>query len=309
MTRWAIIYNPVAGHYRQRTMEAIERQLHGQGITTVTIPTAYAGHATEIARGLPSVDCVAVYGGDGTLNEVVNGLAAHKSAAKGLAKQGLPLAFLPGGTANVMAHELGLPRDPVLALGMLLRGEPRPVRPGRVGGRLFLLMAGFGFDGAAVYGVSPAVKRWSGKGAYVWSGLRALMAAKPVLRVTESDGPQRSGAWVVAARAGHYGGQWRIHPRAGLMRERLGLTVVGSWGLLPFLAGNLGMGFARAGPCIWLDDRTRLVVESSTPFHVQVDGDYFGSDTKFQVDLADVTIPLCFPGRPPTRNNAGKPHP
>lgn len=286
MTRWAVIYNPVAGSYRVRALERIERALREERIEGLFFPTERRGHGTELARYVSGVDTVAVYGGDGSLNEVANGLIGRN----------MPLAFLPGGTANVMAHELGLPLDPAQAAHLLARGKPRLIRPGRLGSRLFLLMAGFGFDGDAVRRVSSALKDRFGKAAYVLAGMEALFShTPPITAQPEGSRPPRQGVWVVAARARRYGGAFTIHPRAGLTRDALGLTVVGRMGVVPFIAGNLGLGIPWGGPRTWLEECESLRIECSVPIHVQLDGDYFGSGDHFEACLASDTLPLCFP--------------
>ena len=286
MTRWAVIYNPVAGAYRARALERLERALREEGIEGLFLATERRGHGTELARQISGVDAVAVYGGDGSLNEVANGLIGRN----------LPLAFLPGGTANVMAHELGLPLDPARAARLLARGKPRLIRPGKLGSRYFLLMAGFGFDGDAVRRVTPALKERLGKVAYVLAGLQALLArTPPITAQPEGSRPPRQGVWVVAARARRYGGAFTIHPRAGLTHDALGLAVIGGLGVIPFLLGNLGLGLPWAGPRTWLEQCASLRVECSVPIHVQLDGDYFGSGNHFEAGLADETLPLCFP--------------
>ena len=285
MRRWAIIYNPVAGSYRARALEGIEAALREQGVEGHFFPTERKGHATELARTLSGFERLAVYGGDGSLNEAVNGILGRN----------LPLAFLPGGTANVMAHELGLPLHPVRAAGLLARGHVREIHPGVINGRLFLLMAGFGFDGDAVYRVSPGLKEAIGKAAYVWAGLRALAAAAPRLRVTAEGAPSRTGVWVIAARARRYGGPFTIHPRAGLEREALGLTVVGRLGVIPFLAANLGLGLPWPAPGTRFEEHAAFQVAAPVPVHVQVDGDYLGRGDSFSVGLSAQTLPLCVP--------------
>ncbi len=281
---WSIIYNPTSGTFREQTLEQIQRTLRDAGVRSEAIGTTHAGHATELSRALTGTDRVACYSGDGTLNEVATGLIGRD----------LPIAFLPGGTANVMAHELGLPRDPVRAALALLRGRPRPVRPGRVGARLFLLMAGLGFDAAAVSLVSPRMKAWAGRGAYVWAGVRALFEAGPDLRVTGTGEPLMA-RWVVAARARRYGGPFVVHPRAGLEAPALGIAAIGAGHVLPFLVANLGLGAARSRTGRWLLQATRLVVESEQPVHLQVDGDYRGQALRFEIGIADQAVQLCFP--------------
>jgi uncharacterized protein with FMN-binding domain len=79
------------------------------------------------------------------------------------------------------------------------------------------------------------------------------------------------------------------------MREALGLTVVGRLGVLPFLAVNLGLGLPWPAPRTRFEEHRRLRVTTPAPVHVQMDGDYFGSGNAFEVELAEQTLPLCFP--------------
>ena len=102
-----------------------------------------------------------VAGGDGTVNETINGLA----------RSGLPLALIPLGTANVLAAEIGLQTDPAAVARCVAFGQPRPIALGAANGRRFILMAGAGFDANVVAGVSVPMKRWLGKGAYILSSL------------------------------------------------------------------------------------------------------------------------------------------
>ncbi len=285
--RWTIIYNPTSGRFRPQTLDEIQRALRDAGIRSEALGTTHAGHAVELSRGLSGVDRVACYSGDGTLNEVATGLLGRD----------LPLAFLPGGTANVMAHELGLPRDPVRAALALARGRPRPVRPGTVGARLFLLMAGLGFDAAAVGLVSPALKAWAGRGAYVWSGVRALAEPRPRLRLTGGDGTVVEASWIVAARARRYAGSFVVHPAAGLEAPALGIAAVGAGRVLAFLALNLGLGLAGSVPGRRLLQQTRALVDAEQPVHLQLDGDYRGRDTHFEIAISDRAVQLCFPAR------------
>ncbi|MBI3993097.1 MAG: hypothetical protein HY342_07470 [Candidatus Lambdaproteobacteria bacterium] len=292
MSTWALICNPTAGRYRADVPAALGRLLAERGIGLTRHETAHAGHARELAAGLRGVERIVVYGGDGTLNE----------AANGLAPDGPPLAFLPGGTANVMACELGLPRDPLRAARALLDAEPVAVRPGVLDGRRFLLMAGIGFDAAAVHGVSPALKRRLGKAAYVLSALRALAAPQPALTLAcpdeEPPGAAPAGAklhWIVAARARHYAGQYVIHPGAGLLAERLGVVAVTRGWLLPFLALRLGLRLPVHAGGMRLGLARRLRITAAAPVHVQVDGDYHGQGRAFEIALAEHPLRLCLP--------------
>jgi diacylglycerol kinase (ATP) len=284
---WTILFNPTAGTFRAAALEQTQRALRDAGVRSDFLATSHAGHATELCRSLTGTDCVACYSGDGTLNE----------AAVGLLGRDLPLAFLPGGTANVMAHEMGLPRDPVQAARMLAGGKPVSVRPGLVGNWPFLLMAGIGFDAEAVRRVSPRVKARIGKAAYVLAGLGALVAPPVSLRMTGGDGTRLDAVWIVAARARKYGGPFVVHPQAGLECEQLGVAAIGRGRVLPFLIGNLGLGASHSRPGRWLLQQRSLVVEAEAPVPLQVDGDFRGYATRFEIGLCTQTVRLVLPGR------------
>jgi YegS/Rv2252/BmrU family lipid kinase len=284
MTRWAILCNQTSGSYDPHRLDLIQRALREHGVESRVVPTAYQGHATDLCRALEGVDGVAVYGGDGTLNEAANGLLGRD----------LPLAFLPGGTANVMAHELGLPQDPVRAAHLLAAGETRTVYPGTIGERAFLLMAGFGFDGMAVHWVSPRIKRKVGKLAYVYAGLQAFIASQPALQVTNGGHLVPSGHWAVVSRAKYYGGPYVIDPDGGLGRSDLTLIVVSRLAILPFLVGTLGLRMRpRAGATLQRGDTFR--VQAQAPIYVQVDGEAFATGRDFSVGISAQPLHLRYP--------------
>ncbi len=129
--------------------------------------TQHAGHATALARQAEADGATYIFacGGDGTLNEVINGIQDPETR----------VGVIPAGTANVWAREAGIPRQPRAALAAQLAADGMAVDVGRAGDRRFLLMAGAGLDGQAVRTVHPAWKRRAGPLAYAWSGLRAAL--------------------------------------------------------------------------------------------------------------------------------------
>ena len=114
---------------------------------------------------------LAVAGGDGTINEAVNGLIAAAGTAQAAP---LPLAIVPLGTANVLAREIGQAISSGAAAETALRGQARQVYLGQANGRCFTIMAGVVFDAHVVANVSLGLKRRIGKLAYVWEALRQL---------------------------------------------------------------------------------------------------------------------------------------
>ena len=155
--RLLIIFNPAAGWRRRQRLAPVLTRLREHGCALVVRETQGPGDAERFAAEVDpdAFDIVVAAGGDGTVNETINGLA----------RSGLPLGLIPLGTANVLAAEIGLRTDPASLARCLVFGEPRPIALGAANGRRFILMAGAGFDAQVVAGVSVPMKRWLGKGA------------------------------------------------------------------------------------------------------------------------------------------------
>ena len=166
-TRVQVIINPAAGQDRP-ILSTLNTVFRDAGVDWDVSITQEAGDGRRLAQDAVAagVDIVAVYGGDGTVAEVANGLIESKT----------PLAILPGGTANVLAAELGIPGDLreacTLALGD--NNTVQAVDVGRIGKRYFLLRAGIGLEAAMVEGADRQLKNHLGSLAYVLSALRAL---------------------------------------------------------------------------------------------------------------------------------------
>ncbi|MDH4224672.1 MAG: diacylglycerol kinase family protein [Deltaproteobacteria bacterium] len=285
MTTWAIICNPTSGRFHRDTLALIESACHAQGITPRILLTEAPGHATVLARQVKGVDRVMVYGGDGTLNEAANGLAGG----------GVPLGFLPGGTANSTAREIGLPLDPVKAVGVMAQAKVLPVRLGRINYRYFINMAGLGFDATTIFFLTKEAKGALGPLAYILFGFRTLLYSHPSMEVITPDGKRRPAIWVVAARAKTYAGWMTIHPRAGMFQPRLGLMAVNGWMLVPFGIGRLLLRLPIRGPGLVLDDHATFQVTVEKPVHAHVDGCYLGLGQRFDFGLADKELLFCFP--------------
>ncbi len=168
--RVLLIVNARAGSVRARTKEVIAKALSADFKLDVA-DTMSRNHASELAgdavdRGF---DAVVAFGGDGTVNE----------AAQTLVGSGVALGVLPGGSTNVMARSLGIPRDPVEATAYLAErlraGARRSINVGDIGGRYFLFSAGMGFDAEVVKRVEgdPEAKARSAE----WTFLRKALAA------------------------------------------------------------------------------------------------------------------------------------
>ena len=179
--RTFIILNPKAGQDDPARL----RRLIGGAFAARHAPfdlaeTQRAGHATELARAAADLGyrAVCVVGGDGTLAE----------AATGLAGTATPLAVIPRGTANQVAHNLRIPDNVEEAVAVAVSGEAATVDLGRVGDRVFALVAGAGFDAAVMASATRGLKERWGFGAYVFAAVKEALSAQPVdFRIT-ADG-------------------------------------------------------------------------------------------------------------------------
>jgi len=131
-----LIVNPFATGVDEHRLASVQAALPAGTETRITTT---AGEATELARAVSGVEALYVLGGDGTYNEVLNGLEVD-----------VPLGFLPGGGTSVLPRALGLPRDPVDAAKRVAFGRTRRIGLGRVNGRRFGFNAGVGFDAELV---------------------------------------------------------------------------------------------------------------------------------------------------------------
>ncbi|NJC87692.1 MAG: diacylglycerol kinase family lipid kinase [Desulfuromonas sp.] len=266
-----LIANPVSGgDARPRIIRATDR-LRALGATVEVCLTEKRGDARRFAaqareRG---VDRIVAAGGDGTLNEVANGLGGSD----------LPVAFLPLGTVNVFALETGIPLKLDAACRLAVDGRPRRISLGRINGESFLLMVSAGWDAEAVARLRPAVKRRIGRLAYGVSAMETLLARAPApLQIRLADGTRHDGFGVVVSNARHYGGRYVVTPNASLDSPRLEVCLFKHGGRLAMLgqALRLGLHLPLQPPAVAFFS-TAAVEITGTGVAAQVDGDAWGT--------------------------------
>ena len=230
MPKLFIIFNPAARGEKARRLRTFLEAKAGPNVTLA--PTRGPGDATRLAAEGQRTghEIIVAAGGDGTINEVVNGLT------------GGTLGVLPLGTVNVYARELGIPLRLEQAWTVLERGATRVVDVGVAGARRFVQLAGVGFDAAAVRGVSWELKKKLGPLAYVVAGVRVLRGPWPAIEVVVDGVVRARGAAVLVGNGRLYGGSFRLFPQArlddGLLdvcvfeRVTLPATVRHGWGVL-----------------------------------------------------------------------------
>lgn len=200
MTRALLITNPAAARTDARAVTAIRDTLRDGGWSVEVLATARAGDARRFAaegreRGFEVFVC---YGGDGTAMQV----------AAGAVGSGIPLGLVPGGTGNLLAGNLRLPRSPAAAARAILGGRPLPIDLGVVeradGTHYFAVCCGTGFD-ARLMAATAAAEKWRWKmAAYVARAFAALPAVTSPLHRITVDGFTRDirAAMVLVANCG-----------------------------------------------------------------------------------------------------------
>lgn len=265
------ILNPTAGR-RRRFAEAMAAW-SAAGRTTQVVETAKRGDAQRFARAAASsgVGLLLVGGGDGTVNEVINGLV-------GVARPPA-LGVLPLGTANVLARELGLPLSPGGAASVLAKARVRDVHLGLVNGRRFMMMAGVGFDAQVVAAVRPEAKRRFGRLAYAATTADLWAKGRPSRYSVQTGDRAIEVGSVIVANGRHYAGGFVACPTADLTRPELSLCLLSSSTRPNVLATALALGIGRIGwaPGVRHLSTPLLHVDGPADEPVQADGDIVGT--------------------------------
>jgi diacylglycerol kinase family enzyme len=267
-----LVVNPFASGVNERRLAGVPAALPPE---TETVLTQARGDATALAAEWSQrADAIYVFSGDGTYNEVINGLRSD-----------IPVGFIPGGGTSVLPRALGLPRDPVRAAERVAHGRPRRISLGRINGRRFAFNAGIGFDADLVRRVDALGRRSDGKRpgdlAFAWTVVRALSEHRlryaPALEI---EGLGRAAFALVAncspyTYAGHLG--LRVVPDASFEG---GLDIVAPVEVraraIPRLATQALRGRPGARDVLRGHDLDRIVIRCDSPLPVQADGEDLG---------------------------------
>ena len=291
-----LIYNPVAGKiFRQP-------QLIQQAVAALTPalgpiqlrPTTGPETAGPIARSCidSGATLILTAGGDGTVNEVVNGMAGSS----------VPLAILPAGTANVLAMETGIGRNLLRAAARFHELEPRDIALGRLllpgsQPRYFLLMAGLGLDARIVRLVKPEVKRRWGKLSYWEGGFAQVGKRLPEFDIT-IDGQTRRASFALLSRVRNYGGDLEIARHANLLADDFAVMLFegpSSFRYLKYFAGVLlNTVGGMSGVHVLRARSLEFAPASDTPIDMQIDGEYAGL-APGRIEIAEERVRLMLP--------------
>jgi diacylglycerol kinase family enzyme len=282
--RALLLYNPTATTTTSAVIDVICRALASE-LDVEAVPTKRRNHAGFLAAGAADegYDVVVVLGGDGTVNEVVQGIATTDVA----------LAVIPGGSTNVLARSLGLPNDAIAATGVILRKladkEIRRVNLGTANERYFTFHAGFGLDAEVVRRVEQRylLKRTVRQASFIWCTLLAYALAPGIrnarITVRAADRELVDQRWVVCAntRPYTYLGQRaaELCPVADMDRDLalVGLSKLSIAGILRVAwTGLTSLNVGQHRFVELLADLQEIVCTSDRPLPLQLDGDFIG---------------------------------
>jgi len=256
-----------------RAVEILERAGH----TITLVPTTGRGTAGGIARSHidGGASLIVAAGGDGTINEVVEGMV-HSH---------VPLAILPGGTANVLATELKLGSRVEMVAERLTGLQPHRISLGRLtcdDGRItrhFLLMGGIGLDAHIVYHVNTSLKDRAGKVAYWVAGWSLFGRRLAEFRV-DLNGRQRQCSFALVSRVRNYGGDFEIARGATLLDDQFEVVLFEGRSTLRYVKYFTGMVLRNLermkGISVEHADRVTFTGPADRRVYVQIDGEFAG---------------------------------
>ena len=270
--RMLVVHNPVAGWWQRNKLTRFLKAIRRHGIAVTVRRTDRAGDATLIAAKAAGsgIDTIIAAGGDGTVRET----------AQGLGPSPVTLGFLPLGTANILAVELGLKQNPEHVARRLENAVPQDCYTGSVNDDKFLLMVSAGIDSRVVARVSPSIKKYLSQGAYVLAALQELFTPRwsgPVEAIV--DGKPYQADLIVVTRAKHYAGPFCIAPDADLRSTDLYVVIPRRRGFLAMLryAAALLTNRLHSLPDVDVIPAREVTLTGPKTHPVQADGDLIGT--------------------------------
>ncbi len=298
--RKVVIANPKAGQRRREELAALMQQ--ADSVAEQSFTTEAAGDAEEIARRITqtnSADVIIAVGGDGTLNEIANGIVG---VAEGHGGSRPALCIVASGTSNILATELGLSQLSLTEqIGLLEVNKRRSIDLGFAGGRAFLLMAGFGFDAAIVQNVALPLKDIVGQHAYLLSALTTLANYRHSSITLEIDGDAiTSDAYMalIANVSSYANSSMKLAPFAAVDDGWLDICVFEKAAVakLGFVTQFFMMLAHRHldDPKVRYFRGKKITVSAAPPVFAQLDGDSWG-ETPLTIELRPKALQIFVP--------------
>lgn len=264
-----IIYNPNAGRGQHELLLAVLNELEKKDAQYTVLVTEYAGHAMTIAKeNHNSYDVIVAAGGDGTINEVINGLRGSNAT----------LAIIPVGTSNVVAKEILLPHDPEIIADVITEGKIKKYYLPKINGRYFSLMASVGYDSTAVKCVNRKLKKKIAEGAYFFSFMKALFATDNIKYELSVDENKHHAYGAIISNGKYYGGNFISAPDASIFDPGLYVVMLKKKGRIAAMKYFLSIIFKRINKNkdVGIIEATNINIKATGQANIQIDGDHFG---------------------------------
>lgn len=238
----------------------------------------------------PEFERIVIAGGDGTINEVINGL---KNPSR------IPALHLATGTANMLTRDLGLPREHYELVKLMENGNTLYADLGKIGNRLFLLILSAGFDAGVAERLALNRPKTLGYFGYAKPILSAIVNYRPVsMKVIVDDGPEIEAASVMLLKVRHYGGYFIFSHSAAMDSGDFEIIALQKGGIPQLIkyafAGLFKQTYRLTG--VTKVKGKRVVIKSDEPVPVQIDGDYLGK-TPITAEISDKKMALISPAR------------
>ncbi|GBR51723.1 sphingosine kinase [Neokomagataea thailandica NBRC 106555] len=291
-----VIHNPTAGRRNTRKLWAVLDCLIAHGISVKIMETRYGGHASTLAREAVAAGAriIVAAGGDGTIAETVSGMVG--SSAR--------LGIIPLGTANVLAHEYGIPFHVKELAATLTSPHNTPLWPGVMRTqhqeKLFVQMVGAGFDAHVVHAINLRLKRAVGRNAYVIQTLTEL-PRYPFPDLTVSvDGSTYTAASAIISKGRLYGGPYTLDPTARPDKPGFSITLFRNGGIFSALRAGMALPQSRMSrlPGVISLKGSHISISQPNDVPIQADGDAAGY-TAVTIQDAAQPVQLATPAKNP----------
>jgi diacylglycerol kinase (ATP) len=271
--RAKIIVNPdshprIVKHYFRPAVNVLRSNGFDVSVSFSKEPGEALPIAEEAAR--QGFNCVIAAGGDGTINEVINGIYGKD----------ITLGLFPCGSCNVLARELSIPFNLIQAAELIVKRYKRKIDLGCISGRYFSMMASCGYDAYAVSRINQKIKKIIRRYAYVWAGMKDLIWYRPtqITLIIDEGKIQEKGTFVTVGNTHFYGGTYQVTPFAEIDDGFLDICIY---------QGNTQLGLVRFVFRLFWKQHLKLKkvkyyrakhvdLYASRRTLVQVDGDFLG---------------------------------
>jgi YegS/Rv2252/BmrU family lipid kinase len=245
----------------------------------------------QVERALEwGADLVFAWGGDGLVQRCLDVIAGTNAA----------LAIVPAGTANLLASNLGIPKDIEQAVATGLDGERRQLDVGRLNGERFGVMAGAGFDASMIHDADGTLKDRLGRAAYVWTGARNLRA-RPFKARIEIDGEswfRGKASCILVGNVGHLFGGVEVFDRAEPDDGRLDIGVVTADGVMQWgrTLARTAVGNPERSPFVRVGSGRKFDVKLDRKVRYELDGGDRLKVKELKVRVEPKAVTICVPG-------------